>query len=195
MPPEEQKQTSFLQSRTGLGLLGGGIGGVLGIAGGAVQAARSRKQASRMRRRARRQTAADVEQILGSRAYQTATSFLESLYSPSGTGREGTADILQAEFGRGIRQAQAARGLFFGEAGATQEASGLAAFRANLAAQFFPQLLNIAQLPVQIRQQSYAANLAAQQAGFAGAGDILSSALLAGTAGFGGGFAAGVSAE
>jgi hypothetical protein len=68
-----------------------------------------------------------------------------------GTGGGGTPlDALSANFAKGLRQAQAARGLS-GQSAVGAEASGLAAFRTKLQIGLLPQLFGLAERPSLLR--------------------------------------------
>jgi hypothetical protein len=134
-------------------MAGAGIGAVLGGVGGYISAYDARKQQTRMRRRQRRaiqesREFADkrVEAITGSKLYQGALSFLEGTYD------DAIGTPLAQDFAKGVRQAQAARGLLFGGAAVAQEASGLAAFSQQLQGNLLPQALQFAQAPETLRQ-------------------------------------------
>lgn len=115
-------------------------------------------------------------------------------------------DTLTQDFVKGIRAAQSARGLYTSQVGAAQEASGLAAFRAQLQLNMLPQLLELAQAPVAMGQQYGEANLArnvfsrtggratyGQQVSGAYGGSPLGSAIMSGTSGLFSGASLGLS--
>jgi hypothetical protein len=135
------------------GLIGAGTGAILGGVGGFISAHDARKQQTRFRRRQRqaireaREFADErVAAITSSELFTGAHDFLsETFNDPMG-------GPLAQDFARGVRQAQAARGLLFGGAAVGQEASGLAAFSAQQKQALLPQALQFAQAPEQIRQ-------------------------------------------
>jgi len=136
------------------GPIGAGVGAVLGGAGGFISAYNERKQQTRFRRRqrqaigeAREFADARVAAITGSQLFQDAQGFLEGTF-----GSDAINSPLARDFATGVRQAQASRGLLFGGAAVSQEASGLAAFVQQQRAGLLPQALQFAQAPEQIRQ-------------------------------------------
>lgn len=70
---------------------------------------------------------------------------------PTFQGGTGPLDTLSQDFAKGLRQAQASRGLLQSQAGAAAAASGLTAFRTNLQIGLLPQLLNLAERPSRLR--------------------------------------------
>lgn len=135
------------------GLAGAGFGAILGGIGGFLSAESKRRAQTRFRRRQRaaikeaRQFADQrVAAITGSELFKGAKGFLESSFG------DPLSSPLAQDFARGVRQAQAARGLLFGGAAVSQEASGLSAFSQNLRTRLLPQALQFAQAPEQIRQ-------------------------------------------
>jgi hypothetical protein len=68
-------------------------------------------------------------------------------------------DVLAEDFQKGLRQAQAVRGLTFSQASASAEASGLAAFRAQLQTKMLPQLFGLAEAPAALRARFEPGNL------------------------------------
>lgn len=69
-------------------------------------------------------------------------------------------DTLTTDFQKGLRQAQAQRGLQDSQVGAGAEASGMAAFRANLQIGLLPQLFNLAEGPASLRAKYEPGNIA-----------------------------------
>lgn len=135
------------------GPIGAGIGAVFGAAGGILSAYNARKQQTRFRRRqraaikeAREFANQRVSEITGSELFSGAQEFLTSTF------QDPMSSPLAEDFARGVRQAQAARGLLFGGAAVSQEASGLAAFSQDLRTRLLPQAMQFAQAPEQIRQ-------------------------------------------
>lgn len=145
-------------------------GAVLGGLGNLYQAYEARKEAKRQR--------AELEQairgVTGSNEYNSARLFVNQFfgqgYMPLNPTPEDQAkvnaynatgnrsllptpelDQLTQDFTKGLRAAQASRGLFESQAGAGAEASGLSAYRANMAASLLPQLLYIGEAPVRLR--------------------------------------------
>jgi len=118
-------------------------------------------------------------------------------------------DVLTEDFQKGLRQAQAARGLTYSQAGASAEASGLAAFRAKLQMQMLPQLFGIAEAPAALRAKYEPGHLAREvfrttggavaygqaQPGLAQESDVLGSAMSGFAQGFGGGSSMGLGFE
>lgn len=136
-----------------MGGIGAIVGATAGAVGGFIQAHDAKRQQRLFAHRQRAAVAdarkfadAKVESITNSKLFQGAQSFLE------GTFGDAASTPLAQDFATGIRQAQAARGLLFGGAAISQEASGLAAFSQQLKAGLLPEARAFIQLPEQLRQ-------------------------------------------
>lgn len=73
--------------------------------------------------------------------------------------QNGPMDTLTADFQKGLQQAQSSRGLYTGQAGAAAEASGMAAFRANLQLGNLDKLMSLAEGPAALRAKYLNSNL------------------------------------
>lgn len=69
-------------------------------------------------------------------------------------------DVLSEDFTKGLRQAQALRGLTYSEASAAGEASGMAAFRSKMQMQMLPYLFQVAEAPAALRAKYEGGHLA-----------------------------------
>jgi len=87
-----------------------------------------------------------VEEILADPILMQARQFLE------GTFANAADSPLAQDFAKGIGAAQSSRGTFFGGAGISAEAGGLAAFSQSLRQDLLPQALQFGQLGEQLRQ-------------------------------------------
>lgn len=118
-------------------------------------------------------------------------------------------DVLSADFQKGLRQAQAVRGLTYSEASASAEASGLAAFRAQMQMKMLPQLFGLAEAPAALRAKYEPGQLQKEvfratggavaygqaQPGLAQESDVLGAGMSGFAQGFGGGASMGLGLE
>jgi len=139
-----------MSAAAGFGALGGAV---LGGVGGFIAAQDAKRQQRAFKKdqrtglnKAREFADQKVAEITESELFSAANDFLLSTF------QDPMSSPLADDFAKGVRQAQASRGLLFGGAAVTQEASGLAAFSATLRQQLLPQALQFAQAPEQIRQ-------------------------------------------
>jgi hypothetical protein len=152
-------------------------------------------------------TLTQQSQQMGARADEIKRAGIGPLQGPGGA-ENAPMDVLSQEFSSRIQQAQMSRGLYSSQAGAAAEASGMAAFKANMQMQLLPQLMKLASAP-----QDYANSLELQNLGKrvqfasggqavygqanAGAADVNPWAMAAqgAAAGFSGGAGVGLSAQ
>lgn len=122
-------------------LAGAAIGGAFSFGSGLLAAKDAELSQARFRRRQQegldkaRATATDrTAKVVDSELFQGANKFLEDVFKD-----DINDTALGQDFIKGVRQAQASRGLLGGGAAINQEASGLAAFSAQLKGSLLPE--------------------------------------------------------
>jgi len=139
-------------------LAGAAIGGAFSFGSGLLAAKDAELSQARFRRRqkegldkARTIAGERTSKVIDSELFQGANKFLEDMF------RDDIGDTpIGRDYAKGVRQAQAARGLLGGGAAVSQEASGLAAFSAQLKGSLLPEAARYSRFEEDLFQSIFA---------------------------------------